>query len=319
VKVLLIRFSSAGDILLTRPLVEKIKKAGHTIFLLVKKKFIIQARLAEPHRIYTYAGQKGELKNLVRKLNREKFGMVIDLQKNLRSFYVSFFTAAPVKRAYKKSAFMKRLMVAFKWIPRKTRRLQERYLDTVRDDPDFEPLRKEKRSIKGRIKRRKIKTIVMHPGARWPLKRWPYFTELACALAELRNVKVIITGLKDEVENYDKILYSKNYALKDMMGKTDFAEMARLIKNADLFIGNDTGSAHVASMYGVESLIFLGPTVQQFGFITEQDFHIAENRLPCRPCHVHGGKLCFTGTFECMKNTTVQEALNRVKKILKRR
>ena len=104
-----------------------------------------------------------------------------------------------------------------------------------------------------------------------------------------------------------------------MIGKTDFSALLKVIKSADVFIGNDTAAAHAASLFGLKCFVFLGPTVRQFGFITEKDFTVIEDRqLLCRPCHIHGGDSCPIGTFECMKNLRPGAAADEIIKLTRR-
>jgi heptosyltransferase-2 len=104
-----------------------------------------------------------------------------------------------------------------------------------------------------------------------------------------------------------------------MIGQTDFLGLLKEISSADVFVGNDTAAAHAARLYGKPALVFLGPTVKAFGFVTEKDFIIMENEeLMCRPCHLHGGDTCPIGSFDCMKSIPASFAAGIIKKIISR-
>lgn len=168
-------------------------------------------------------------------------------------------------------------------------------------------------------KKKAATEIVLHAGAKWANKRWPYFLELAERLRLLKGAHVTLTGLKDEVVNSPGLLYYKKKGVDNLIGKTDFPGLLKVIGRADIFAGNDTVAAHAASLFGVKSVIFLGPTVQQFGFVTDKDFKVIENKsLLCRPCHLHGGNKCPIGSFECMKSLDPGAAAGEIIKLTRR-
>jgi heptosyltransferase II len=337
-KALIIRFSSAGDIILTAGVINALKAANgkNTVHLLVKKGFEKAAALAGADKTVPVSFDRG-LNRIIAGLNRENYEVVLDLQDNFRSRYISFFLKTPVKRVFKKDAIKRRLMAAFKWFMGYRKRVEDKYLETLKGIvPGFrlrhQPSLKLRltsgfggqagfrvpssniRNPKSAIRNR---TIVMHIGAKWPLKRWPYFAELAQMLVKSRGVKVVLTGAKDEVEKNNKVLYIKGPGIKNEIGRTSFGKLARIIKSAGLFIGNDTAAAHLAGFYRVPAVIFLGPTVQEFGFVTGRDFTVIEKKMMCRPCHLHGGNSCPIGTFECMRGISAGHAAEVVKRTLK--
>jgi heptosyltransferase II len=314
VKVLLVRFSSAGDVLISGELIKRLNKAGHTVHFLTKNKFREAAKAAGAKRVFTPAlDSPADYLAAFAILSAEDYGAIIDLHGNFRSIVMAAFIKAGKKAFYSKKTLRRRLMTAFKWfLGGKITSISGQYINTAA------------KAIKGIDKsagitrRNKIKSIIVHTGAKWPLKRWPYFEELVRGLAKLKGIKVTVTGVKDEVENYREMVYHKNRNIRDLTGKTSFMQLLAGIKKAGLFIGNDTAAAHAARLYGVPAIILLGPTVQDFGFITAGDFTVMEKPgLLCRPCHVHGGTSCPTGGFECMRGISAAAVMEKVKKALK--
>jgi heptosyltransferase-2 len=316
VKVLLIRFSSAGDVLISGELVNSLKKAGHAVHFLTKEEFRDAALAAGAVKVYSPELQNPlEYYEACAKLNAENFGAVIDLHGTLKSVVMSFLVKAEKKAFYSKNTLRRRLMVLFKWfLGRKTISVSGQYMRTAEKAVSVGGVRAEKA-----FRKAKISKILIHAGAKWRLKRWPYFKELAAGLAKIKGIRITVTGVKDEVENYSEMVYDKISCVRDLTGKTSFKQLLSEIKKADLFVGNDTAAAHAAKLYGVPAVILLGPTVKEFGFITSGDFTVIENKqLLCRPCHVHGGETCPTGGFECMSSIKACEVLAEIKKILKR-
>jgi heptosyltransferase-2 len=317
-KVLLIRFSSAGDVLLAARTVAALKASGHDVYFLTKDKFAAAAAATGADTVMAADfGKSGELSRLVSWTKKNAFDAVIDLQGNYRSFIIKNSCFPAAVRTASKDAIKRRLMTAFKWFLSGNSAympVAEKYLLAAADfiRPSVvrgKTVKKKKTGLK----------IVVHAGARWANKRWPYFKELLDGLRMIKGAHVTLTGVKDEVVNSPDLLYYKKRGVDNRIGGTDFSGLLGIIRNADIFIGNDTAAAHAASLFGLKCLVFLGPTVRQFGFVTEKDFTVLEDKsLLCRPCHLHGGVKCPIGTFECMRNVTPDMVIKEIKKLTRR-
>jgi heptosyltransferase-2 len=317
VKILLIRFSSAGDILLAGRTVATLKASGHEVYFLAKEKFRAAAEALTPHGVIAVDfNKKGALKEISGTVRNENFDAVIDLQGNYRSCVIKSGCGASKVRTATKNPIKRRLMVFFKWFLSGAHftTVAEKYLAAV-----GEFIKPELKTRRLPEKKKRATEIVLHVGAKWANKRWPYFMELADRLRLIKGVHVTITGLKDEVVNSPELLYYKKRGVENLIGKTDFPGLLKVISRADVFAGNDTVAAHAASLFEVKSIIFMGPTVQQFGFVTDKDFKVIENaKLLCRPCHLHGGNMCPLGTFECMKSIDPGTAAEEIIKLSRR-
>jgi heptosyltransferase-2 len=297
--------------------VAALKASGHKVYFLSKEKFREAAEALAPDNVMAVDfNKKGALKKISSAVKNENFDAVIDLQGNYRSFIIKSGCGAPRGRTARKNPIKRRLMVFFKWF------LSGAHFSTVSENymeaaGEFIKPGLKTRRLPG--KKKAAAEIVLHAGAKWANKRWPYFMELADRLRLLKGVHVTITGLKDEVVNSPGLLYYKKKGVDNLIGKTDFPGLLKVIGRADVFAGNDTVAAHAASLSGVKSVIFMGPTVQQFGFVTDKDFKVIENNtLLCRPCHLHGGNMCPLGTFECMKSLDPGTAAEEIIKLSRR-
>jgi len=303
-KALLIRLSSAGDILLMSGVVQLLNNSGIETHVLVKPAFTRIAAELGAGRVHAYAGTE-----TVKKLRSEQFDIVCDLHGTLRSMLISFRLRAARKITIKKHGLRRRLLVLFKWFRGKGTSVYGRYIQTVAQAAGIKPA-----SL--RIKKAKHKAgkkVLMHAGARWPLKRWPHMETLAQMLAK-KGYSVTVTGVKDEVEKQSSLLYIKGKGISNLIGKTDIGGLLDRIKKCDIFIGNDTMAAHAAAFYGKQSFVFMGPTVSEFGFIDRENFTVLEKELACRPCGLHGKGKCATGGFECMKGISPEMAFSAVVK-----
>lgn len=148
------------------------------------------------------------------------------------------------------------------------------------------------------------------------MKRWLYYTELINLLKKIKGIKIIITGLKEEIEKNSDLLYIKGRSIINKIGKTDIKVLFRIIKRADFFIGNDTLVAHIAAINNVPGIVIMGPTVQAFGFISEKNFLVVEKDIACRPCHLHGGNCCPIKAFSCMVDIKADYVFKELKNYL---
>jgi ADP-heptose:LPS heptosyltransferase len=316
-KILLVRFSSAGDILLCSGLIAILKNAGHRVDMLTKEKFSDAAILAGAGEVLTYRlNSVKDFFSVSEKLSASGYDIIMDLHATIRSRIITMMSHAGKKAWYAKNPVKRRLSVLFKWfLNERPVSVADRYIMAAQQAVAGILIKERKPAAP----KAKVTNITLHLGARWKLKRWPHFDRLIMLLSSLKGVKVTVTGVKDEVENYAQMEYHKKRSIKDMTGRTDFKGLAGIIGKSDLFIGNDTAAAHLAVLAKVPAIVFLGPTSSTFGFITGGDFHIIENRgLLCRPCHVHGGDRCPIATFECMGGITAEAAFERIKKIITR-
>lgn len=158
------------------------------------------------------------------------------------------------------------------------------------------------------------RTIVIAPGSVWETKRWPAsgFTELASGL-QRAGFHVILVGSPKEKDLCDSIAADAGLTEKHVLaGLLSLSELAALLAVADRVVTNDSAPLHIAESLGTPVTAMFGPTVPEFGFapyLPDSDLH--ERRgLPCRPCGIHGHRVCPIGTHECMEGITPDSVLS---------
>ncbi|MES1260227.1 MAG: glycosyltransferase family 9 protein [Acidobacteriota bacterium] len=95
---------------------------------------------------------------------------------------------------------------------------------------------------------------VIHPTAATPEKTWPapFFLELARYIRQdLRLEPIFIGGPGEDLSRFQ---------IWRTLGGAPLPEIARLLRDASLFVGNDSGPAHMAAAFGTPQLIFFGPS-----------------------------------------------------------
>lgn len=149
---------------------------------------------------------------------------------------------------------------------------------------------------------------VLAPSASFNPKRWPVerFVELARQLIERGEKVVILAGPTDNFCDVFNDLAGER--LINLQGKTSLRESMSIIKGAKLCVGNDSGMNHIAEAYGVRCITLFGPTDPRFGFAphAENSSFVSKN-IWCKPCSTTGSKKCFRASLVCMEMISVRE------------
>jgi ADP-heptose:LPS heptosyltransferase len=298
-KVLIIRFSSIGDILLTTPVVRCLKEQleGEVeVHYLVKKEYQGLLEL-NPHIDVIHVYDKN-LKALSAGLEKEGFHYIIDLHKNMRS--------KMVKRHLTGMHFSFRKLNIEKWILVNVGidrlpdlHIVDRYFEAVKalgvknDGKGLEyfiPESEEVNTMKllGHEQGRYVVFAIgaAHEGKRLPLHK---MTEL-CHL--INRPVVLIGGKEDALDGHAIASVNKN--VTNLCGKTNIHGSASIIKQASLVICHDSGMMHVAAAFKKKIISIWGATVPKFGmypYLPDPDSVIVEaGHLSFRPTSKLGNK-----------------------------
>ncbi|MCI1752196.1 MAG: glycosyltransferase family 9 protein [Flavobacteriales bacterium] len=311
-KVLVIRFSSIGDIILTSPVLRSLKQQvpGAEVHFLTKEAFgslVISSPYVD--RVHLLGE---DLRNVLSALKKEKFDLVVDLHNNVRTRRVKMALGATSK-SFPKLNREKWLLVNFKKDKLPPVHIVDRYLSTVehlgvKNDGQgldlFIPKEKEV-DLASLPATHHNGYIALCIGAGHFTKRLPphKLVELA---GKLKGPIVIIGGPGDEAIGR-MICHSVGASAFDTTGKYDLMGSASLIRQATSVIAHDSGAMHVASAFRKNVVSVWGNTVPQFGmgpYIPQhpERAHISEVLgLSCRPCSKIGFDQCPRGHFRCME------------------
>jgi heptosyltransferase-2 len=150
--------------------------------------------------------------------------------------------------------------------------------------------------------------VALAPGSIWGTKRWPYFAELAAALAD--RYRLVVIGGRDDAALADAIVQGAGpERALDATGRLTLLASAELIRRCAALVTNDSAPQHLASAVGTPTLTIYGPTVPEFGFGPLAPKHRTAGLagLDCRPCHPHGPKVCPKGHFRCMRDLGISD------------
>lgn len=327
-KILLIRLSSLGDIVLTSGVVSSLKKRfpNSSLFFLAKKEYskIIEL-FSDVDRILSFDKKEG-LFPLIKRIRKEKFDILIDLSANPRSKVISILSGAKKRLSYKKP-FLKRFLLLFNInLFKEPIHISKRYSDSLSDigiryempHLSLSKVNKEKLLEKFGIHQGLFCAIAcgsQHKNKEWSIEGYAQLIE---KLSKEFNCSIILLGNENDKALAGRIKAMCRVAIKDLVGKTDLAELACLIERSFLFISPDTGAMHIADSLGVPVVALFGPTTRHFGFFPLKGA-IVEKELSCRPCSFHGGNRCRMADHRCMKRITVDDVMNAIDAILNKK
>jgi ADP-heptose:LPS heptosyltransferase len=318
VKILVLRFSSIGDIVLTTPVLRGLAQQvkGAEVHVATKDAYADLLRY-DPHvaRVHSLGDDLGEL---IERLKAERFDQVVDLHHNLRTARVKRALGVPA-HSFPKHNIAKWLLVNLRMdrMPRSSDggplHIVDRYLSTVHhlgvrnDGKGLELHIPQERQVPlGSLPTPHQRGFVVlaigaaHATKRLPPHRW-------IELAGLVQGPVVLVGGREDQEVARDITTAIGGRAFDATGRYDLLGSASLIAQARSVVAHDSGAMHIACAFQRPVMSIWGNTVPLFGMGPYQPGHPERARvsevagLPCRPCSKIGSDQCPKGHFQCME------------------
>jgi len=340
--ILIIRFSSLGDIVLASPLIRTLRATypNARIDFLVKSEFapILQHNPHLSSIIELKTSDRDELKEFKKTLHSVRYDAIIDIHNNLRSRYLRLLSGARFVRVVNKRVVARWMLIHFKKnFYRNIVSVADRYMETVKgfgvhDDGEGlevffpEDAKTTVASLMSKFKLERYDQVIgFAPGARHFTKRWlpERFVELGVRLASTGRRKIFVFGAKEESEYCGDIAQMINSrcnasVAENLAGAISLLETPPALDYCHTIISNDTGLMHLAVARKRRVIAIFGSTVQEFGFFPQGTEHNVIERadVPCRPCTHIGQASCPQGHFRCMKDITVNEVFTAAEQML---
>jgi len=321
-KILILRFSSIGDIVLTTPVIRCIRQQvpEAEVHYCTKKAF--QSIFAHNPYIDKVHVLGNSLKELVQQLKAENFDYVVDLHNNLRTRIIKMQVRKPNK-SFNKLNYEKWLMVNFKLNRLPDIHIVNRYLDAaaalgIHDDGEgldyFIPAQDEV-DIKILPEAFQNGYVAFAIGAQHYTKRLP--TERIIELCARLNQPVILLGGKEDAATGEEIAShfestinnQQSTTIYNACGKYNLNGSASLVRQARQVVSHDTGLMHIAAAFQKDIISVWGNTIPEFGmypFRTKYKVLEVKN-LSCRPCSKIGYGKCPKGHFRCMRDISFEK------------
>lgn len=337
-KILIIRLSSIGDVLLTTPVIRHLKNKfpGGQIDFVVKKEF---ADLLKYHpgigHLYQYDknDEVNSLKKIRQQIRNQHYDLIIDLHKNFRSYYLTTGSGAKNIVRYKKGIFQRFLLVKFKLnLYKAVIPIYQRYLNClnyygIRHDGQgldiFFDQKIEKMFIADYanfLNHSSGLIIGIAPGAKHVTKQWTVegFSSVIDFFVRNKNARIILFGSNAEQEIIQSLSIDQYSLVLNACGRLSLLETAALMSHCDLVLTNDSGLMHLAAALKKKVVAIFGSTTEELGFFpyTTQHIVVQNETLKCRPCSHIGRKKCPKRHFKCMKEITAEQVIGAIEELL---
>lgn len=319
-KILVVRFSSIGDIVLTTPVVRCLKNQlpSSEIHYLTKKSFLSVIE-ANPYidKIYTI---NRSIKEITPVLKNENYDFIVDLHNNIRTKSLTFQLKKPFAR-FPKLHLLKWLYVQFKIDRLPALHIVERYFKAVekleifndQNTCDFFILPEDNFDTSSQFGLEDKSYIAFAIGAQFATKRLPI--NKIIEICEGINVPIILLGGKEDIDISAKIKEKLPNKIINACGMLRIGQSASVVQNAKAVITHDTGLMHIASAFQVPIISIWGNTTPSFGMspynpqqTTKVSIHQVA-QLSCRPCSKIGFQSCPKKHFICMEQQNVNEII----------
>ncbi len=320
-KVLIIRFSSIGDIVLTTPVIRCLKKQLLNAEVHYLAKFAFRSLLESNPYITKLHLLDENLEQLATTLKKEKFDVVIDLHHNLRTFKFKRILKAPKTYSFNKLNIRKWLLTAVKINVMPNVHIVDRYMNTVEalgvtNDGlglDYFIPNKDVVPDDDIPAAHSLGFIAVVIGAALPTKKLPV-AKLKQLCAQINHPIILLGGPEDRTEG-NEIAELDPFKIYNACGKFNLNESADLVRRSKLVITHDTGLMHIAAAFNKKIISIWGNTVPAFGMtpyygVATQPINTMEVKgLHCRPCSKIGYNKCPLGHFKCMNNQDIEQVV----------
>ncbi len=331
-KVLIIRFSSIGDIVLTTPVIRCLKNQHPEVKVHYLTKSAFWPLLAYNTHIDKLHLLHDDLEVVTEELKQESFDFVIDLHNNLRSARVKKALDVPAK-AFPKLNIRKWLLTNLKWQLMPDKSIVERYFEAAapinvkNDGKGLEYM------IPQNIEISNNDIPMSHWGGyvgcviggsyatkKLPVAQWQKFCKSI-------PFPVILLGGPEDRDDGNLIAQQDSVKIYNSCGKFNLNESAQLVKYAKVIVSNDTGLMHIAAAFQKPILSFWGNTSPEMGMFPYYGYNnltvtvapksvIMENKsLGCHPCSKLGYDHCPKKHFKCMRELDMAAAVEHVQSL----
>ena len=330
-RIIVFKPGPIGDFLHSLPAVEALRNAFPdariTVVTARELADLVEAHPAVDERIYVpWDLFRGDVRGLLRfigELRARRPDLFVDMKSNVKSFLMRRLSGAGKVLRYRKQ----------KRVRPGERRLHavENLLETVEPATGKVPgspfrvyLRREDEEATDAFLRDTLpaespvgRKVALNPTVGWaiPSRLWPpeSFGRLGDRIARELGAGVFFTGGPSDREYLDKIAAGMTERPVIAAGRLTLGETAALIKRCDLLVSGDTGPLHIAAGVGTKVIGLYGSVSTDRSQPWGEGHVVIKKDLWCLPCEE---KVCPLATMQCMKDITVDEVFEEVRKVL---
>lgn len=332
--ILLIRFSSLGDLVLTTPIYRELRKIypDSRLTLLTSEGF---GRVLEnnPHLdeiIYHHRKEtRNDLEKLIDQLRLQKFDLIYDIHNSLRSRWIGWqlkrHAPKPEHWLIEKRTLARELQIRFGWgqfFNGKSQReqwlepLRRHHTGALSTKTELFPSVADKNYVKAWLNQNDLQDkpfVCIGASASFPLKCWPLqnFKQLIENIIQ-SGISVVLVGTNGEIETEELAEYFRgSQNVFCAAGMFTILQSAALLEMANAVVANDTSIIHLAEAMRTPSIALFGPTVKEFGYapmLAQSRLIETDLALRCRPCSRTGKGTCKNRDQQiCMYSISTQK------------
>ncbi|MEW5800504.1 MAG: glycosyltransferase family 9 protein [bacterium] len=329
--ILVIRFGTVAEILAATPLVRVLRER----FPEARISFLLEERFAELLAGCPFidtvischsTGKKKAVREfwvLCRKVRKERYDIVIDLQAEKRSRLLTFLSRAEFRIGYGVQGRKSWAYTFQREISPIKKHLVLFFLDLIREligfggsSPDLSLFvaqtqgGDQKEPLQNIMKGGKV--VLIHPGGDREAEVWPgeKCARLADRLIRECKAEVILAGSdtdadRERVGRISQLMSEKVH----LAYHATLSQLTSLLKIVDVFVGNDSGPMHIAAAGGKRVVALFGPSDPRVRHPWGSGHEVVWHQFPCSPCNRYD---CFKGAAGCMASIDVSEVLEAV-------
>lgn len=323
-RILVIRLSSIGDIVLTSPALRGLRRRfpDAKIDFLTKEEYGPWIR--QNPNVNTVFFWEGSVADMAEEIKEWEYDCVIDLHGSLRTRWLECLLPESIPcYSYRKGTVGRLMSVIFKRNMYGGKHVVDRYMEALRPlgvEPDGQGLE----FFIAKIDQVSAASLpfthlagfavcclgATHFTKKMPESKW-------AELLEKLPLPVILIGGKAEAAMGASLAARNEFKVLNFCGKLSPGQSADLIRQSKLVITHDTGMMHIAAAFQKKTISLWGGTVPWLGFKpylhNEVNNIIIENKdLNCRPCSKYGTSTCSQGHFKCMNDLNLDAVIQAI-------
>ena len=318
---LIIQTAFIGDVILATGLPEKIKRFypdARVDFLVRKGNESLLDNNPFIDNVIIWNKQSSKYRNLFRlwrKVRKQGYSHVINLQRFAAMGFVTSFSKAQHKAGFDKNPFswgfnkkVNHVVGDGNHEVDRNNQLIAELTDETRPYPKLYP----SESDRQKIQEYQGDFVVLAPSSVWFTKQTPQNKWVELVDANSKTTFYLIGSNSDKEASDDIIKSSKNPNVVNLCGKMTLLESAALIEKAQMTFTNDSAPMHLASAMNAPVNAVYCSTIPEFGFgpLSEKSAAIQTmESLSCRPCGLHGFKKCPEGHFKCATTINLSKSI----------
>ena len=316
-KILIIRLSSIGDIVLTTPIIRCIKLQTKAELHYLTKKQYVDLVISNPY-IDNLIIFEGDIRDTIRVLKKEHYSIIIDLHNSLRSFWIKINIRV---KAYSLNKYnIRRFLLINFGINLMNKHIVDRYFETcnpigvINDNKGLQFFMPANIKLQFNLNQQYVAWCI---GASFEQKKLSE-TQIVEVSNKLRLPIVLIGGAKEKKMGSSILKHSKNKNIYNFCGKFSINQSALIIKNSCVVLTNDTGFMHIASSFKKKIISFWGCTKPSLGYYPYMTANLSTQIISKKrkhPCSKHG-EHCKVNFRGCIKEIDSKLILNEIEKVI---